>query len=93
MIEGPFSFATQSIVALVRARCPFATIVVVAVSLTKKPRLTRGFCLRGYRGTGGAAGPGATGPPTVPPLSAGEVDRAYALDRSYGSKGFWDWSR
>jgi hypothetical protein len=24
---------------------------------------------------------------------AGELDRAYALDRSYGPKGFWDWSR
>ena len=24
---------------------------------------------------------------------AGELDRAYALDRSYGSRGFWDWSR
>jgi hypothetical protein len=24
---------------------------------------------------------------------AGEVDRAYALDRSFGPKGFWDWSR
>jgi len=24
---------------------------------------------------------------------AGERDRAYALDRSYGPKGFWDWSR
>jgi len=23
----------------------------------------------------------------------GELDRAYALDRSYGPKGFWDWSR
>src|SRR5262245_32535460 len=23
----------------------------------------------------------------------GEVDRTYALDRSYGPKGFWDWSR
>jgi hypothetical protein len=24
---------------------------------------------------------------------AGELDRAYALDRSYGSRGFWGWSR
>jgi hypothetical protein len=24
---------------------------------------------------------------------AGEFDRAYALDRSYGPRGFWDWSR
>jgi len=24
---------------------------------------------------------------------AGEFDRAYALDRSNGSRGFWDWSR
>jgi hypothetical protein len=24
---------------------------------------------------------------------SGELDRAYALDRSYGSRGFWDWSR
>jgi hypothetical protein len=24
---------------------------------------------------------------------AGELDRSYALDRSYGLKGFWDWSR
>jgi hypothetical protein len=24
---------------------------------------------------------------------AGALDRAYALDRSYGPKGFWDWSR
>jgi hypothetical protein len=24
---------------------------------------------------------------------AGELDGAYALDRSYGSRGFWDWSR
>jgi hypothetical protein len=24
---------------------------------------------------------------------ASELDRAYALDRSYGPKGFWDWSR
>jgi hypothetical protein len=24
---------------------------------------------------------------------AGELDRAYALDRSNGSRGFWDWSR
>ena len=24
---------------------------------------------------------------------AGELDRAYALDRSYGSRGFWDWTR
>jgi hypothetical protein len=24
---------------------------------------------------------------------AGELDRSYALDRSYGPKGFWDWSR
>jgi hypothetical protein len=24
---------------------------------------------------------------------AGELDRAYALDRSYGPRGFWDWSR
>jgi hypothetical protein len=24
---------------------------------------------------------------------AGELDHAYALDRSYGSRGFWDWSR
>jgi hypothetical protein len=23
----------------------------------------------------------------------GELDRAYAIDRSYGPKGFWDWSR
>jgi hypothetical protein len=23
---------------------------------------------------------------------AAELDRAYALDRSYGSRGFWDWS-
>src|SRR5262249_17462905 len=23
----------------------------------------------------------------------GELDRTYALDRSYGPKGFWDWSR
>jgi hypothetical protein len=23
----------------------------------------------------------------------GELDRSYALDRSYGPKGFWDWSR
>jgi hypothetical protein len=25
--------------------------------------------------------------------SGGEFDRAYAIDRSYGPKGFWDWSR
>jgi hypothetical protein len=25
--------------------------------------------------------------------AAGELDRAYALDRSSGSRGFWDWSR
>jgi hypothetical protein len=24
---------------------------------------------------------------------AGELDRPYALDRSYGSRGFWDWAR
>ena len=24
---------------------------------------------------------------------AGELDHAYALDRSYGSRGFWDWTR
>ena len=41
-----------------------------------------------YRDARGASriGRGYNGP-------AGELDRAYALDRSNGSRGFWDWSR